>query len=175
MASEERSSIGFSDTYHGPTLGGGLIWGMDRIERRSGVDRRAYTLGTLKRCATSPRRMNGRRACDRRHAVLDRFDSGMLCLAVMLMVLSIMDSIFTLTLISRGGTEINPFMNALLQHSVWAFAGFKMLLTAIPAIILVATGNLMLFKLWRARSILAALTGLYLGLIVYELALLSIS
>lgn len=107
--------------------------------------------------------------------MLDRFDSGMMLLAVLLMVLSIMDSVFTLTLISRGGSEVNPFMNALLQHSIWAFTGFKMLLTGIPAIILVATGNLLLFNRWRARSVLAALVGLYLGLIVYELALLSIS
>lgn len=148
---------------------------MDRDERRVGVDRRDYTVGTLVRCIASPRRMHGRRATDRRHAVLDRFDSGMMLLAVLLMVLSIMDSVFTLTLISRGGSEVNPFMNALLQHSVWAFTGFKMLLTGIPAIILVATGNLLLFNRWRARSVLAALVGLYLGLIVYELALLSIS
>lgn len=119
--------------------------------------------------------MRGRRSVDRRYAVLDRFDSGVVTLAILLMVLSVMDSVFTLTLISRGGTEVNPFMNAILQHSVWAFTGVKMLLTGIPAIVLVATGNLMLFKRWRARSVLAALTGLYLGLICYELALLSIS
>ena len=112
---------------------------------------------------------------DRRYPLLDRFDSGMVTMAILLMLLSITDSVFTLTLIARGGTEVNPFMNALLQHSVWAFTAVKMLLTAVPAIILVATGNLMLFKRWRARSILAAMVGLYLGLIGYELVLLSIS
>lgn len=119
--------------------------------------------------------MAGRRESDRRYPMLDRFDSGVVALAILLMCLSVADSVFTLTLISRGGTEVNPFMNALLQHSVWAFTAVKMLLTAIPATILVATGNMMLFKRWRARSILAALVGLYLGLIVYELLLLSVS
>lgn len=145
------------------------------VERRQMSDRRAYSLGTLWQCITSPRRMRGRRSTDRRYAVLDRFDSGMVTLAILLMVLSVMDSVFTLTLISRGGSEVNPVMNALLQYSVWSFMAVKMLLTAVPAIILVATGNLLLFKRWRARSILAALVGLYLGLICYELALLSIS
>ncbi len=107
--------------------------------------------------------------------MLDRFDSGMLTLAVILMLLSVTDSVFTLTLISRGGTEFNPFMNALLQHSVWAFTAVKMLLTGVPAIILVAAGNLLLFNRWRARSILAAMVGMYLGLIAYELFLLSVS
>lgn len=148
---------------------------MEMNERRKGLDRREYTLGTLVRCTVSPRRMAGRRVSDRRYAMLDRFDSGVVTLAIALVVLSVMDSVFTLTLISRGGSEVNPFMNALLQHSVWAFAGFKMLLTALPAIILAATGNLLLFNRWRARSVLAALVGLYLGLIVYELVLLSIS
>ena len=146
-----------------------------QAERRSGIDRRAYSLSTLKNCAVAPRRMHGRRKGDRRYALLDRFDSGVVTLAVALMVLSIMDSVFTLTLIARGGNEVNPFMNALLHHSIWAFTGFKMMLTGIPAIVLVATGNLLLFGRYRARSILAALVGLYLGLIAYELALLSIS
>lgn len=145
------------------------------LERRLRQDRRAYSLATLCKSARQPRRMAGRRSVDRRYPLLDRFDSGMVTMAILLMLLSITDSVFTLTLIARGGTEVNPFMNALLQHSVWAFTAVKMLLTAVPAIILVATGNLMLFKRWRARSILAAMVGLYLGLIGYELVLLSIS
>jgi len=146
-----------------------------QTERRSAIDRRNYSLITLKHCATAPRRMHGRRKVDRRNSVLDRFDSGVVALAIALMILSIMDSMFTLTLISRGGSEVNPFMNMLLQHSVWAFAVFKMLLTAIPAIFLVATGNLLLLGKYRARSVLAAMVGLYLGLICYEIALLSMS
>lgn len=146
-----------------------------QIERRSEVDRRDYSLNTLKSCVVAPRRMHGRRRGDRRYAMLDQFDSGVVTLAIALMILSVMDAVFTLTLISRGGSEVNPLMNALLQHSVWAFTGFKMLLTAIPAIILVATGNMLLFRKYRARSVLAALVGIYLGLMVYHVALLSIS
>ena len=165
--------MGWSDP-----LGCGYTGGMDTwndVDRRAGAERRAYTAGTLVRCAVAPRRMTGRRRDDRRYPLLDRFDGGMLALAVILMLLSVTDSIFTLTLISRGGTEVNRFMNALLQHSVWAFAAVKMLLTAVPSVILVAAGNLLLFNRWRARSILAAMVGLYLGLIGYEIVLLSVS
>ena len=147
----------------------------NEIERRVGVDRRDYSIWTLMQCALAPRRMAGRRRSDRYHPMLDRFDSGMLLMAALLMLLSVMDSIFTLTLISRGGTELNPIMDALLQQSVWAFTSVKMLLTAVPAIVLVATGNLLLFKRWRARSILACMTGLYIGLVCYELVLISVS
>lgn len=138
-------------------------------------ERRQYSLNTLMLAIRLPRRMHGRRSEDRSYPVLDRFDSGVVTLAIALMILSIMDSVFTLTLISRGGSEVNPVMNYLLHHSLWAFTGFKMLMTAVPAIVLVATSNLMVFNRWRARSILATMVGLYMGLIVYELSLLSIS
>lgn len=146
----------------------------DGTERRDHDERRDYSLRTLSQCLVSPRRFNGRRSSDRRYPVLDRFDSGMAFLAMGLMILSVMDSVFTLTLISHGGTEVNPFMNWLLQKSVSLFVGVKMLLTAVPAIMLVATGNLKIFGRIRARSILAGALGMYCGLIIYELGLLSL-
>lgn len=119
--------------------------------------------------------MNARRREDRRYPLLDRFDSGMLALAVALVGLSILDSTFTLMLLAGGGRELNPLMAHLLEHGVAPFAAAKMALTGIPAVLLVATGNLpVLFGRVRARSVLAALVGLYSGLIVYELGLLSL-
>lgn len=94
-------------------------------------------------------------------------------MGIALMILSIMDSLFTLTILANGGTEVNPVMNALLQHSVFSFTVVKMTLTAVPALLLIATGNVLVFNRWRARSILATFVGLYAGLIVYELLILS--
>lgn len=146
----------------------------DGIERRSGRDRRQYGVHSLRRALLSPRRFAGRRHDDRRHALLDRFDGGVVTMTLLLVVLSILDSIFTLRLIAAGGEEINPVMNALLQHSVWLFTSAKMAMTAIPALLLLATANLMLFGVIRSRSLLGTLCGLYLGLIVYEIGLLTL-
>lgn len=146
----------------------------DGVNRRENEERRTYGLKTLTRAFVSPRRFNGRRCSDRRFPVLDRFESGIGFLAIGLMVLSVMDSIFTLTLIAQGGTEVNPFMNWLLQINVALFVGVKMFLTAMAAILLVAMGNVLVFNRFRARSILAGAVGLYCGLIVYELGLLSL-
>ncbi len=148
--------------------------GWDGVERRTTGSRRTYNLRTLYKCMLSPRRFNGRRAADRRFPVLDRFDGGMAFLAIGLMVLSICDSVFTLTLIANGGSELNPFMNWFLQRSIAEFVAVKMVLTAVPAILLVATGNVLVFGKIRARSVLAGFVGLYCGLIVYELGLLSL-
>ena len=136
-------------------------------------DRRSYSTTTLWRSAVAPRRMQGRRSEDRKFPVLDRHEPGVVALALLLVALSITDAVFTLTLLSWGGTELNPVMAALLEIGVAPFAAVKMALTAIPAVLLAATANLKLFGRIRARSALGALVGLYLGLIGYELLLLS--
>lgn len=143
-------------------------------ERRTNGERRNYTFTSLRHQVIAPQRMAGRRSGDRSFPVLDRFESGMLTLALLLIVCSILDSMFTLTLIAHGGTEVNPFMNWALQKSVWLFTSLKMLLTAVPAIILVATGNIKLFGVVRARTILAIAVGFYFGLLLYEIGLLSL-
>ena len=147
----------------------------DGIEKRAEQNRRQFKLYSIWKALSAPRRFEGRRGDDRRFATLDRYDSGLCTLAVLLVLMSITDSVFTLTLIARGGSEVNPFMNYMLQHSIGLFMVVKMLLTAIPAVVLVATHNLMLFNRIRARSILAAMVGMYTGLLMYEVGLLVIS
>ena len=142
--------------------------------RVPGTDRRRYTLETLRRSIVAPRRMSARRRADRRYPLLDAYDGTMLALAVALVGLSVVDATFTLQLLASGGREVNPFMAWLLGYGVAPFAAVKMLLTGIPAVLLVATGNLVVFGRFRARSALAALVGFYAGLIVYELGLLSL-
>ena len=142
-------------------------------DKRALPERRHYDLQTLKLCLTNPRRMNPRRTLERIYPVIDRMDGGAVALAITLMILSVIDSVFTLTIISNGGNEVNPVMNVLLEKSVAAFAITKMLMTAIPALLLVATANLIVFNRWRARSLLSTMVGLYAGLICYELLLLS--
>ncbi|MBX2836927.1 MAG: hypothetical protein KTR35_08725 [Gammaproteobacteria bacterium] len=143
-------------------------------ERRNQPDRRTYSLTSMKHQLLAPQRMAGRRKADRTFPLLDRFEPSLLTFAMLLMVCSILDSIFTLTLIAHGGTEVNPFMNWALHQSVWLFAGLKMLLTGVAAIVLVATGNVKFFGLIRARSILAIAVGFYFGLLIYEIGLLSL-
>ncbi len=144
-------------------------------ERRIQNERREFSLRTLLKCTVSPRRFTGRRREDRRFPKLDCFESALGFLAVGLVILSIIDATFTLKLISLGGEEVNPFMLWMMNQSISAFVATKMLLTAVPAIVLVATANHTFFGIVRARSILAALVGLYIGLIVYEIGLLSIA
>ena len=133
---------------------------------------RVYSLASLYHCLVNPRRTRGRRNGDRRFPVLDIFDSGVFSLIILLTVFSIIDATCTLTLIARGGSELNPVMNYFLEKSnVW-FMLVKMLLTAVPGLLLVAMCNVPVFRHLRCRSILAAAVGMYAGLILYEALLL---
>jgi len=142
--------------------------------RRTGVERRNYSLRTLSNCLLQPRRAYGRRTEDRRYPQLDTFDGGIVTLAILLTVFSILDALFTLTLLQHGGTELNPVMRYFLNNGgTVPFILAKLLLTTVPALIMVAMQNVKVFGRWRVRSILAALVGGYAGLLVYELILLS--
>ncbi len=141
--------------------------------RFASPDRRSYTVRTLWCSLVAPRRMTSRRSAERRYPLLDRHDPGVVTLALLLVGLSITDACFTLTLLSWGGSELNPVMAWMLEFGVGPFAASKMALTAVPAVLLAATANLRVFGRIRARSILAALVGMYAGLICYELLLLS--
>lgn len=142
--------------------------------RRIDENRRRYSLKTLLQCLLNPRRSGARRATDRRYPVTDVFDSAVLTLVMLLLCFSLLDAVFTLTLLSHGGTELNPVMRYFLETSgTGAFLLAKLLLTSLPALVLVATSNLMVFGRFRVRSIMAALVGGYAGLLVYELILLS--
>lgn len=147
--------------------------GYKGVERRHSSDRRNYGLRTLWRCLMDPRRYNGRRSVDRRFPLMDTFDSTAMCLAVALMILSITDAVLTLNILAAGGEEVNPFMNHMLSYGTFAFVASKMLMTALPLAALTAAGNLVIYNFVRVRTITATLVGLYCGLIVYELMILS--
>lgn len=73
-----------------------------------------------------------------------------------LILLSVLDAHFTLICIQRGGSELNPFMRAALDHGTQTFVNVKLLLTIVPAVVL--------YALSRFRI---AAFGLYLVNIIY--------
>lgn len=147
-------------------------------ERRIAGDRRDYTIKTLLHCLKNPQRSTDRRKSNNsqgRYALLDVFDGSAMFLAVALTTLSLCDAFFTLNILARGGQEVNPFMNYMLGYGTFAFVASKMFFTAVAVVVMTGASNLLLFKRIRVRSVLAILTGLYCGLIVYELLILAMA
>jgi Domain of unknown function (DUF5658) len=101
-------------------------------------------------------------------AAVDWHASHWLAAAIAVMLLSVADALFTLQLIRHGATEANPFMAPLVLGNGKSFAYWKLGLTGIGVIILVAFARVRLFGLIPAGVILYMAAMGYVALIVYE-------
>ena len=85
--------------------------------------------------------------------------------AVVIAALNLFDGIFTLAFLQLGlCREANPVMGALYDWAPWAFMAVKMLLVNVSLVVPVHLRARLL-----ARVALAACTGIYAALAVYEL------
>ena len=124
------------------------------VERRSALDRRAFTWRTVAYGFVRSRRRGGRRADDGDLLFLDWHHPWLFFLAVGTMCLSSVDAFLTLRLIERGMIEANPVMAAMLELGTGWFATSKMLLTG--------SGILTLVFLAKTRFLNRLRTGLFL-------------
>jgi hypothetical protein len=136
-------------------------------ERRRGPDRRRTTLRTFVQSGFTPRRRGGRRA-DEQYLPIDWHEPHLLFLAVMILLLNVGDAFLTLTLISLGATEANPFLAFILDEHPQLFALIKMGFTGIGVLVLVAVARARLFRIMRGVNVLHAIFAGYAGLIFYE-------
>jgi hypothetical protein len=136
-------------------------------ERRVGIDRRRTTLWTFLQGGLTPRRRSSRRA-DERHMPIDWHEPYLFAVALTILLLNVVDAFLTLTLLTAGANEANPFVSFLLDSHPQLFALAKVGLTGGGVLILVAVGRARLFNVMRAGSLLHAVLAGYLALIAYE-------
>ena len=142
------------------------------IERRSGVDRRQLTLSAFFHGARNPRRRIGRRSSDL-YPVIDWHLPRVLALVFSILLLSVLDGVFTLALIANGAREINPVMALFVPHNPLAFAIAKLALTGGGVCVLVACSRMRLFHSVPGEIFLYAALAGYVTLICYQLRLLA--
>jgi hypothetical protein len=136
-------------------------------ERRLGEDRRRTTLRTFLQSGFTPRRRGARRV-DERHMPVDWHEPYLLALAVTILLLNVVDAFLTLTLLTSGANEANPFVAFVLNSHPQLFALTKMGLTGVGVLILVAVARIRLFNVMRVGSLLHAVLAGYITLIAYE-------
>lgn len=143
-------------------------------ERRSGKDRRARPTAPLTRSSLSGSREYIRRKEDRnRHIYVDRYKPGFLLIVSAALVLCVADGLFTLELISRGASELNPIMSFFLQFGPLPFLLVKYALTAFGLTMLVIHQNYAFLNgRIGVRSILVGALVMYATLIAYEMTLI---
>jgi hypothetical protein len=143
-------------------------WTPTRSERRSGEERRQRHWYGLLQGHSFRRRHDPRRAAERHLAVVDWHRSHWLAVGLLILVLSILDAFATLTLISRGATEINPVMAPLVKGSGHGFAFWKLGLTIFGVVVLTALSRIRIHGRLRVGALLYVVLGIYVVLVAYE-------
>jgi hypothetical protein len=143
----------------------------ETVERRSGLERRSLTLLGLLKGGFTPRRRYGRRTGEE-DGLVDWHEPDLLFLAFTILLLSVTDAFFTLTLMTNGAVEANPVMANVLREFPGYFATLKMAITGAGVIVLVVMARTKVFRVVRVRTVLQGVLVAYVGLVAYELWLL---
>ncbi len=78
----------------------------------------------------------------------------------------------TVTLLSHGAIEVNPFMEALVSRNVAVFASLKMSMTGISVILMVFLARYRFMRVVRVEMVLYGVLLAYVILIGYEFSML---
>ena len=138
------------------------------LDRRRGKDRRQQPTPAWSAFLGYRGRKRGRRAGENINTYVDRFSNGDVVLVITVLILNILDALFTMLWLQRGGSEANPIMAWLLEIGNSAFLVQKCLIVGLWLVLLLVHKN---FRI--ARVGLWALTGVYSLLLLYHLFLIS--
>ncbi len=145
-------------------------------DRRSGHDRRRKQPFSLKQLAYKGQRKTVRRAADRRRIVaLDRYSPSLFVAIIGVLCLSLLDALFTLILLARGATELNPVMEYYLSHGPRTFLFVKYGLTALSVLLIVLLNNTFATRYRVGTGMLLHLFAACFGsVVIWQVYLLSI-
>jgi hypothetical protein len=143
------------------------------FERRSEADRRRADRPLWSRCRLMGRRAGSRRAEDRkRFFKVDRYSGTLLSLVLLTLLMSVSDAGFTLYLISRGASELNPVMAFFLERGPLVFFVVKYVLTCGSLLIVILYKNAFIFNTRiRVAYLLVLFLALFALVVQWELFL----
>ena len=142
--------------------------------RQSRHDRRSNTHKTAISSLYRNRRRGPRRNTESSvNSYVDVHDSKTFVLAFGACFLSILDGCFTILLLSYGGSELNPFMDYLIQKGLQLFFLSKLVITTACISLFVIYRNHSFFRFMRGYQFLVATFLGYCLLIGYELILIN--
>jgi hypothetical protein len=147
-----------------------------RKEKRSGSDRRKNGLPQLKYVLFSGRRERQRRASDKQKFVLyDRYSPRIFATIMVILMLSVLDALFTLFLIEQGSRELNPIMALSLKGGPFTFFAVKYSLTSVAVVIFLIFKNTYIRRLGLyTTSIFSWVIALFSAVVTWELFLIAL-
>lgn len=144
------------------------------LDRRSGIDRRSRKIPDIKLLIVKGRRERIRRQADRhKFFFFDRYSARLLAAILLILLLSLIDSFFTLFLTGHGADEINPVMAYFLNLSPWAFISVKYFLTSIGVTVLLIFHGFYYPRIKiHARHLFRYIVGVFTTVVLWELFLI---
>jgi len=143
------------------------------MDRRSLPDRRSRFWWSLLYGGIHPRRRRtARRLEDGRFQALDWHGTHLWVASIGILISSVLDAFLTVTLISGGAVEINPFMALFVGGNPAIFVGLKMALTGFCVAVMVFLARYRFLRLVRVDVFLYCILAAYLVLLVHELSML---
>ncbi len=120
------------------------------------------------------RRQLGRRTNDGRFQPTDWHGAHLWAVSIGILILSVTDAFLTVTLMSGGAIEVNPFMAALIGQNVGVFAGLKIAMTGISVMLMVFLARYRFMRVLRVEVLLYGVLVTYMFLIGHEMSMLRI-
>ena len=142
-------------------------------DRRIASDRRRRTLHALVVGGYRGRRRRVRRQESSGIADIDWYPARCFAAVLLILLLSCIDSVNTLALLTRGFIEVNPLMRALIDHGAADFTLIKFGLTAFSLTMLIVLTRVRAFGGFPVAGILYICVALYAGLVGYEFWMLN--
>lgn len=145
------------------------------VDGARGRDRRQRHYRALVYSAFKRRRRSLRRDHDLKyHFYVDWHEPWLFALALAIIFLCVIDAYLTLAILERGGEEVNPLMRWLLENNSHVFLWVKLALTASCVAFTIAHKRFRLLKAISGYHILWTVFLTYVGLIGYQITLLSV-
>lgn len=143
-------------------------------ESRQGIERRKRIFRSFIYSFFRRRRQHVRRDEESFHnTYVDIHEPRIFIIFSLTVLLSAIDAMLTLFIISNGGEEINPVMQYLLEIDITTFFWAKFFMTSFGMLFLVSHKHFLIYQTLRGYHLLYAIFGTYFVLINYELYLIS--
>lgn len=116
------------------------------------------------------RRAQNRRREEQQFYYVDRIRKGLATALVAIFVFHVLDAVLTIRHLERGGSELNPLMDALLQIDNGLFLVVKLGLAGVGLFLLGLHQNFP-----HVRTAVTVLFGLFLALVGYHIVLIAVA
>ncbi len=150
-----------------------LICSNDLLRRQGEKDRRTLSFKSFFSSFSISRRINARRSQELKQGYYtDRYEKWVGWSAIAIVLLSTLDGFFTLNILEKGGTELNPLMQALLEYDTQVFLFSKLVITVTCVLFCLVHINFHMFRVLSMKIMIKSILAIYLALIGYEIFLL---